>query len=571
MDIGVACLCVLPHARRQANEKACPCGSRQALGAIACALVVNAAWAAGGVPPPGDLTPDEAWTGHAVIVGVSEYPGSHSPLEYARDDAQDLRTSLLLDPVHWQAENMALLVDAAATKEAISSAIKAMGDAAGPEDVCLFFYAGHGDRSKDRPPLDEADGLDEYLSTYTEWVRDDEIADWFSGFRSRGVCLILDSCSAGGAMRTAVQGSADGEDYAAEFAAELDLAGRDRRAGGRGLRDDRPTEVVALAACGEAGSSFSSPSLRNGVFSFFVSEALWQPDTDTNGDGWLSAEEVFAYAAPRTTEYSPDQVAALYDSHSGELPVALAAARSYGSLEDALLGGGGCDADICEASTGRGATTVMAILLLTLTAIRRVRRAKAAILPLLALLAVGCPRVTVAPTALAGIGTTKVGPARSGDRPARPSRSLRGPPFLRAGMVVPVSEEGARYRAAPGVGLFASFGRAGRRWEIGLDAMQLDSPEAEMEERMLAARIDLLWGEKPISRSHDCYLLTGSRVYYGTAKARWGEIWEIAAAIRLGIGIASARTQRDLQLTCDICLGSNNLKVLVGLAAGMGF
>jgi hypothetical protein len=53
-------------------------------------------------------------------------------------------------------------------------------------------------------------------------------------------------------------------------------------------------------------------------------QALMDPNADTNGDGWVSAEEAYAYAADRTDAYVvslgyPEQNPQIYDGVSGQL------------------------------------------------------------------------------------------------------------------------------------------------------------------------------------------------------------------------------------------------------------
>lgn len=51
------------------------------------------------------------------------------------------------------------------TQENVKAKIKEIAYRCGPEDFFVFFYAGHGVNVKDRPPLDEEDGLDEAFAT----------------------------------------------------------------------------------------------------------------------------------------------------------------------------------------------------------------------------------------------------------------------------------------------------------------------------------------------------------------------------------------------------------------------
>jgi hypothetical protein len=497
---------------------------------------------------------------------VPYYPGSTELLEYANDDAIDMRVALMLDPDHWRAENITLLVGDAGTAEAIGAAVRAMGAAAAPGDVCLFFYAGHGGQLPDSAPVDEADGLDEYLSTGTEWVRDDEVAEWFAAFECRNICLVVDSCRAAGVSRSAPSGDGEPEDCAVGIAEDVIRASAPapgRRAAGDGTGDG----PVLLAASSEAGTSYTSPNLGNGVFTFFVAEALWRPETDTDRDGIVSAEEVFAYASPRTREYSPGQTPVLLDLHEGELPLARAATRDFGALEDSAFGGGACDAAPDAGRGGGGQATAIALVLAAVGVAILKQHARAVVASLLAVVfATGCAAdVTRSSVPVTGAGG---GP---GVPVAPRSQRARRKPFARVESVWPVCEKNADYGPGFGAGVFASLGGAGRRWEFGVDTIFVESREVDMAETLLAGRCDVLWHVGPVSASREAYLLTGLRVFHGTASARWGEVWEIAAGARLGVGWRSATSPLDLRVTLDALVGSENARGLLGLAFSFGF
>jgi ABC-type oligopeptide transport system substrate-binding subunit len=91
----------------------------------------------------------------AVIAGVSDYADPSIPdLSYSDDDANDIYDSLL-NYDNWEANNIMLLIDSDATKANIHGAIDWMKTNADDNDICLFFFSGHGGWSEDVPPFDE--------------------------------------------------------------------------------------------------------------------------------------------------------------------------------------------------------------------------------------------------------------------------------------------------------------------------------------------------------------------------------------------------------------------------------
>ncbi|MBN1217252.1 MAG: caspase family protein [Candidatus Lokiarchaeota archaeon] len=84
-----------------------------------------------------------AKNGYAIVVGISDYPGSSADLEYCDDDAQDIY-SMLIEDYNFKSENIFLLQDSTATKSAINSAFDIISTQISPDDVFFFYYSGHG-------------------------------------------------------------------------------------------------------------------------------------------------------------------------------------------------------------------------------------------------------------------------------------------------------------------------------------------------------------------------------------------------------------------------------------------
>ena len=282
---------------------------------------------------------------HAVVVGVSSYE-SVSSLSYAHLDALDFRARLLQDS-RWSAENVALLVNSQATKAAVQSAVAAMATRADADDICVFFFSGHGNSDVDVEPLDEADGADEYLVPYdatsnvSTMIRDDELSTWMGAVHAGSIVAILDSCFSGGQARSAsaaksIRGiktinfsgpvPADGDGFAKDLA------------GGRRAKDlDDLSGIAVIAACADNEYCAEDSQLRQGILTFHLLEAMNSWRANANGNAELSAEEAFAYARPRSNcVWYPDpperQHAQLVDTKPGEAEFIAAAPGAAGSV-----------------------------------------------------------------------------------------------------------------------------------------------------------------------------------------------------------------------------------------------
>lgn len=248
--------------------------------------------------PPGS----NCW---AVIVGVADYEYSSSfegDLGYTDDDAQKLYDILSLS---WGASHVKLLLNSQATKAGIESAVLDWLDPVeDADDTVLFFFCGHGGYlDYDQEPLDETDGRDEYIVPYdarygqdVTMILDDELNIWLSSLESTRQVVIIDSCYSGGFI---------GGDFA-----------RDLSRGGR----------VVITATAENEVGWETSDLGHSVFAYFLLDGLEHLDVlDASGNNEISAEELFAYAEPRTSEYEAThdyesiQHPQIYDGYPGEL------------------------------------------------------------------------------------------------------------------------------------------------------------------------------------------------------------------------------------------------------------
>ncbi|MBN1160557.1 MAG: caspase family protein, partial [Dehalococcoidales bacterium] len=221
----------------------------------------------------------ECW---AVFVGVAEYKYIN-PAVFAADDAREFRD--IFSPV-WGSDHIMTLTNSQGTKANILDAIDWLADNAGPEDTILFYFAGHG-----------SDDLGGYFCPYdtsnlmSSVMLSSELADAFQPVQAEKTVIIVNTCHAGC------------------FQSNLTKHG---------------WIVIMGAQCDEFG--WASYSLGNSVFGYYLLEALANFNTvDTNHDYELSAEEIFEYASPLTTDYVDDnyppyqQQPVLDDRYSGWL------------------------------------------------------------------------------------------------------------------------------------------------------------------------------------------------------------------------------------------------------------
>ena len=132
----------------------------------------------------------------ALLVGVSDYGGRTNNLPNTDEDARQLFGSLrvagLLHP------GSILLTNEEATTKSVADAFRQVAAQAGPNDLFLFFFSGHGDQVDIAPTARELDGRNETIELRDAAMTDAELAPLFAQVRSRMALAVIDACYAGG-------------------------------------------------------------------------------------------------------------------------------------------------------------------------------------------------------------------------------------------------------------------------------------------------------------------------------------------------------------------------------------
>lgn len=237
---------------------------------LAVFTIVIIAVAAGGIIASSAWPPPSPQYDHqfAMLVGISDYQGTEDDMDDSSErDARELHDHLMTSWPMSSVANIQLRTDGGATRNIIEGDFNTIIANAGPNDLTLIYWAGHGGwAGYDGEPIDENGGEDGALRTYyTDWgYRDDELAARINAIQGTKV-VILDSCHMGA------------------FADELDLP-----------------NTVTLLSTEESETAatyvFVDPiPLNHKAFSYHFNRA-----PDINNNGVISIEEAFAYAYPGT-------------------------------------------------------------------------------------------------------------------------------------------------------------------------------------------------------------------------------------------------------------------------------
>ena len=215
--------------------------------------------------------PDGVVNRWVVIIGINDYEDPGTDLWFSVEDAQDMKNVLISHG--WKSDHIKILLNSEATGSNIRSAIRWMDSKEDEDDIVLFFFSGHGFYGN---------SIAVYPWNLFYMSRLDENMDKLG---SKNMVLIFNSCFSGG------------------FKNYLAQSGR-----------------VILMSSKSNEHSYMSLQLKNGFFIYFLLEGF-AGSADSNHDGWVSAEEAFDYAAPKTSSYEPRQHPQIYDGCPGELKI----------------------------------------------------------------------------------------------------------------------------------------------------------------------------------------------------------------------------------------------------------
>lgn len=212
----------------------------------------------------------------AVVVGVASY--DHMPsLRYTDDDAYRFY-AFLKSPEGGALpdEQVRILIDEDATREQVLTAMEAVFNRAGKNDLALFYFSGHG-LSGSFLPID--------FDGYSNKITHEEIAEIFNKCPAKYKLCVADACHSGSlfAMRSTAEESAISAYYST-------------------LGQSVSGTALIMSSKAEE-TSLESSGLRQGVFSHFLIRGL-KGEADKNQDKVVSISEIFQYVYEQVRTYT---------------------------------------------------------------------------------------------------------------------------------------------------------------------------------------------------------------------------------------------------------------------------
>ncbi|WP_433217375.1 caspase family protein [Dactylosporangium sp. CS-047395] len=222
----------------------------------------------------------------ALCIGINDYPGTENDLAGCRNDAEDWAAALTA-----RGFSTRLLLDAAATGEAIRAGIGDLLSATVHDDAFVITYSGHGTWLPDTDG-DEPDHRDEAICPHDIATNgpllDDELHELFSranpGVRT---VLISDSCHSGTLTRLNHPiGDHPARTRFLPPATFLPTTARPRRR----PTDRRPTALL-LSGCSDLEYAYDATfnTRPNGAFTYVALTALQSLPPSATYTDWLDS------------------------------------------------------------------------------------------------------------------------------------------------------------------------------------------------------------------------------------------------------------------------------------------
>jgi hypothetical protein len=237
----------------------------------------------------------------ALAVGVAAYdPTVIKPLKFTDDDAYRMLNFWKspgggsLDDEHAQA-----LVDEAATKENIVKTLNEMFLKAGPNDLVIFYFSGHGLTGAFLPV--DYDGVRNKLLH-------SEVQKIFAKCPAKFKLCIADACHSGSLL--AQRADRDKEMIDTYYKALSEASGG--------------TALLMSSKADE--DSLESTPLRQGVFSHFLLRGI-KGEADANGDKIVTIQELFNYVEHAVDSFAKEnnryQTPCMEGSYDKNMPVSV--------------------------------------------------------------------------------------------------------------------------------------------------------------------------------------------------------------------------------------------------------
>jgi WD40 repeat protein len=225
---------------------------------------------------------------HILAVGINKYQNASYNLNYAQPDAESFTQKIKENGKNiFKGINAIEIYNEDATKEHIITGFRSVIARAKPEDVFLFYYAGHGTLDEEKNdeyylvPTDITKLYGDATQLQAKGISATELKGYLTQVKSQKQIILMDACHSGGALKTLnVRAAAMDEKAIVQLA--------------------RSSGVVMIASSGTKQFATEFEQLKHGVFTYALLEAL--DGKADNGDKKLTVNELKFYMEERVPE-----------------------------------------------------------------------------------------------------------------------------------------------------------------------------------------------------------------------------------------------------------------------------
>jgi hypothetical protein len=223
--------------------------------------------------------------GHALVIGVANYPKVSKLPEAVLNDARDLAGVLHAQAYcAYPSPNVELLLDADATADRIRTGLLRLAESSGSSDTAIIFFSGHGGR------IENGTDAGAYLIPFDcdpmqlgkTAISSVELTELFSEIRAKRLVILLDAYHAAGA------GDLKAVAPLKQMKAGFEMATYDALAEGAGR--------VIMASSRTDETSLIIGGMSNSIFTHYLLEAL-KGAAAAPGESVVRVFNVFQYVA----------------------------------------------------------------------------------------------------------------------------------------------------------------------------------------------------------------------------------------------------------------------------------
>jgi WD40 repeat protein len=222
---------------------------------------------------------------YLIAIGINEYRNPALDLNYARADAEAF-SKIIQDRSSGLFKKIEIheLIDTAATKNNILSLMDELSRIVKPEDVLLFYYAGHGSMVGNKFFFIPTESVSLYQEDRLnqESIYAGLVQEKLKNIPALKQIVILDACQSGGSTEILAQRGASEEKALAQLS--------------------RGSGVHVLAASGSEQFAAEVSELGHGVFTYIILDALQGSADGAPKDGNVTIYELKAYLNDQVPE-----------------------------------------------------------------------------------------------------------------------------------------------------------------------------------------------------------------------------------------------------------------------------